>query len=1298
MDKNKLQNKKLKAFKEGNQNSIAALSLELAEINTTEGQYEDAIKDYEDALLAYKALGKEMDYGRVHRMIGEIYCSYLGDINKALEHQNIYLRIARKEDDLLERQRAHATLGRTYFCGATSDVDNIDKNLLAEAQKAYMKSVVICEELKEPLVTKIDKLDMRARLLLNLANVFEYKGEFTKAIDYLEKAIALCNKNDLIQSLQQSYYTLALVYSHKNDFQNTLLYLNKAYDAASRLSSDRIAKQCQILLTKGEILATTGDYKSAKQILVEAFKLKHPNLNERKVIEKTLKIIASLYYTEESLIGIADNEYGRKNKLYETMGDACCELKLYTKAIEYYKKMLENAQLNNETGKGLSAAYISLAQTYKDNKEYDLALEYFKKDLNLSCNNPQEVVESYLNITEVLELSKVAYEKIEPYFNKAIETAHDANLIKLEEKCYTKLLILQRKSGKNDLVEVTLQKRQALGVDASSDNDSDEVEGNPVIENSIQLGDISGLSEDSEAEENASKIVNRSRRSNKFRIRKNKNGETPLHVACIKGNIKNVELLLNQGHPVNTRDNCGWTPLHEACNHGFLNIVKLLIDSGADINDRGGTECEGTTPLHDACGNGRLEVIELLLDQGASPLVKNDHNQTPLDILCKSRSYLEYDECQNIFLDTLIDRMSKILKKAGKLEKNTMALIHDQNFETPSTSRNEQYLYTPTKSPLSKRNETPSKSPYSKRYETRLTQSPNVSKLNSDDEDDNNELHQNSATQEYREAINNLRRKPTMSPQRYKRTPPSKQTAYINPGDVDDDNWLENDMPNEPSSKRRRINNSFELDAPSSSRTPKRTSKSPAKSKKRITPIKRNINMEIESQDQIVSYENDFHEQNEIIENNSNSHLNRNILRRKSQTTLLSAGFSRKRSSTEVVRSASIESDFGEVNATSSRLTQPDSTTVPLSSSTQLVSNIISIDIHIENKIWKIPIPRRNVPHLTISWLAEEAAKRYYNKEAVKPTLQLETKDRAILDNNDPLEMIITCNELFTTITSWNLPSIVERYLDGCKIYKTVVDFHLKKCLDSCQATLILDLSNVNLSDNQIVPALKALKHQRTLEQINISGNLFTDDTIKIFCEVLQTLTSLQTLDISNNLISWESINYISEIFTNNTINLRELNFSYNNIGDNIFLNSLNPCILKEIHLSGVADLSATSYITTELIAFLRLGTPFHLEYIDLSRCHVNNYDLTGFSLQMILTSKVSVENVILENCKNICVGLSLDINNIESIQKSIKCLKINIVDESIFDLIKHIWKSVWNDNTIIRRGNDNYVEFAVKK
>ncbi|MEQ2188558.1 hypothetical protein GOODEAATRI_016316, partial [Goodea atripinnis] len=50
--------------------------------------------------------------------------------------------------------------------------------------------------------------------------------------------------------------------------------------------------------------------------------------------------------------------------------------------------------------------------------------------------------------------------------------------------------------------------------------------------------------------------------------KRNEKGETSLHRACIDGNLKQVLFLVEQGHPVNPRDYCGWTPLHEACNHG----------------------------------------------------------------------------------------------------------------------------------------------------------------------------------------------------------------------------------------------------------------------------------------------------------------------------------------------------------------------------------------------------------------------------------------------------------------------------------------------------------------------------------------------------------------------------------------------------------------------------------------------------------------------------------------------------------------------------------------------------------
>uniref|UniRef100_A0A8C0U1Y0 Nuclear factor of kappa light polypeptide gene enhancer in B-cells inhibitor-like 2 n=1 Tax=Cyanistes caeruleus TaxID=156563 RepID=A0A8C0U1Y0_CYACU len=88
-----------------------------------------------------------------------------------------------------------------------------------------------------------------------------------------------------------------------------------------------------------------------------------------------------------------------------------------------------------------------------------------------------------------------------------------------------------------------------------------------------------------------------------FRIfrwnRRNERGETPLHRACIEGDLKKVRLYLDQGHPVNPRDYCGWTPLHEAANHGHLGEGN----GGHPVNPR---DYCGWTPLHEAANHGHL--------------------------------------------------------------------------------------------------------------------------------------------------------------------------------------------------------------------------------------------------------------------------------------------------------------------------------------------------------------------------------------------------------------------------------------------------------------------------------------------------------------------------------------------------------------------------------------------------------------------------------------------------------------------------------------------------------------------
>ncbi|XP_030614481.1 BRCA1-associated RING domain protein 1 [Archocentrus centrarchus] len=111
-------------------------------------------------------------------------------------------------------------------------------------------------------------------------------------------------------------------------------------------------------------------------------------------------------------------------------------------------------------------------------------------------------------------------------------------------------------------------------------------------------------------------------------MKRNHKGETPLHLASIKGDVGAVKELLDQGADPNLKDNAGWTPLHEACNLGHLAVVEILISRGALLNTPG---YENDSPLHDAVRNGHSPIVKLLLQLGASQNVLNLYGKRPAD-------------------------------------------------------------------------------------------------------------------------------------------------------------------------------------------------------------------------------------------------------------------------------------------------------------------------------------------------------------------------------------------------------------------------------------------------------------------------------------------------------------------------------------------------------------------------------------------------------------------------------------------------------------------------------------------
>lgn len=96
----------------------------------------------------------------------------------------------------------------------------------------------------------------------------------------------------------------------------------------------------------------------------------------------------------------------------------------------------------------------------------------------------------------------------------------------------------------------------------------------------------------------------------------------------VKESTEIARLLIEKGADVNAMNYDGERPLHIASLYGNVEIVKLLIDRGADVNC---INPESETPLHKAARNGNIEIIKLLLAKKADKKIRDSSGKIPLD-------------------------------------------------------------------------------------------------------------------------------------------------------------------------------------------------------------------------------------------------------------------------------------------------------------------------------------------------------------------------------------------------------------------------------------------------------------------------------------------------------------------------------------------------------------------------------------------------------------------------------------------------------------------------------------------
>lgn len=111
---------------------------------------------------------------------------------------------------------------------------------------------------------------------------------------------------------------------------------------------------------------------------------------------------------------------------------------------------------------------------------------------------------------------------------------------------------------------------------------------------------------------------------------RNENGDGLLHIACGSETFEEsilLEILKKEVCDINAVNDFGDTPLHVASLKGFNEVVKILVQHGAEVNVK---NKKGDTPLLLCAGYARCDLVRFLILKGANINITNEQGNNAL--------------------------------------------------------------------------------------------------------------------------------------------------------------------------------------------------------------------------------------------------------------------------------------------------------------------------------------------------------------------------------------------------------------------------------------------------------------------------------------------------------------------------------------------------------------------------------------------------------------------------------------------------------------------------------------------
>ncbi|XP_056283298.1 tonsoku-like protein [Pseudoliparis swirei] len=1256
-----LQKAKSKAQSSNNLGEEANICNQLGELLSRSGDYEAAIREHQQELSFSEVLNDVIGRAVANRKIGECYAE-MGNIEAALKHQRCHLDLARSVRDHAEEQRALATIGRTYLFCYESDQS---RNSLEHAEDAFRKSLAIVDDRLEGSVPEREIREMKARLFLNLGLVCDHLGEHKRCSEFIRRSVFIAEKSNLLEDLYRANFNLGNIYFRHGQQSNAVRCLEQAKECARKIKDKFSESECFHCI--GKVQLSLADFVAARRSLKKAVSLGSQQPQDRQAVKKAFKYADKGCKLEEDL----GEDQGKRVTshqavgLAEQLGDLYCKVGCYRKALDAYQAQLKGAEALGKPARELAVIHVSLAATHTDLRQHSEAVEHYRQELALRQGSPAEECSTWLNIATAQEESGCAFEEMEGSYTAASHCAQKSGQTRLQRRGLRLWLAAQRRHGSSQIddTEARLQElcaAEGWAPDASDGEDEEEEE----MDNSEPLDDSDVVLSDSDDDlEGYDKMVSGRRKTGRWNKR-NEKGETTLHRACIDGNLKQVQYLVEQGHPVNPRDYCGWTPLHEACNHGHYDIVPVLLEHGANINDPGGPSCEGVTPLHDALSCGNFNVARLLVERGASVTQRNSKGDTAMDTLRQwQRTYsreLDSDAKQQCVATERLLRKALAggVPGAAAPAKAFDALQDSQLFDAEmsepllssdggrSSSQDRPRANRSSEveaGPASPKRWTGSGS--AQRHKARGTEAAVLYGNNSSSSEGSDSECQVSPLRAVRP-----RHSFPAAPSQNRETNPIPNSGRESLREAPAPSVFARE---EYHSAIRGLGSAKSLlqgpAQPQFSSIPAVSSSNKSalvpeeeyvaddwleddlgemqpKKKRRLVVDQSGMRGEdgastSRGQNSLLNSDSAYR----IPSSSSRSlPLKKNSILKPRQVKMTQMPGMVRLGRREVNRSHSPtvtdEEDMRpETPPYPQIFMQPAAHCVVAAPLAGSLPPPIRMRVRVQEDVFLIPVPQSEAASCTVSWLCEQAAQRYYQKCGLLPHLSLQ-KEGALLSPQDLLMAVLHTNEeVLAEVCSWDLPPLPERYKKACQSLAVDENKRVTRLCEVQDGSSSVSVCGLSLAASSLNPLLRALKLQASLTELHISGNRLHDNLLPELVATTITMPRLRLLDISANGITGDGLEKAVNALKGQSHPafpcLEELDLSMNPLGDSVSetLSCLLSCcpLLAKLSLQA-CGLTARFLQQHRLLLANALTGTGHLKSVCLSH---NALGSTGFEL-----------------------------------------------------------------------------------